>query len=370
MTTKSKYKSTDINNLISQPWQPKIIGQGISGIVVSPAPYNIDKKGRPINYSNKIAKIMHDKNEFNNSVKYSIELKNKLPTLKQEFIPYQRQFKLNNLPLNDKNEILRGNIPYYVARMDYLGESIKDIIQFDDIKQKLNKIPVEIIIKQIIKVYKLLKEFRDAGFFHNDLNEGNILINPNNGEINIIDFAFARTIDDYTDSSHIFIQIKKILHDYSYNISDLIKHIGKLRIEKNIPYEDKYIHDKLIEVLIRKYRNYNDLCYLTRSISIFLTNVYKSNSNYQKFIRYFMENIFTLQNKINEKNAQKISIKSLDDILIMPSAEDFINRLTSYDYNQNKIDTQLLNHKIKKNSSVKRSKQLKNKKNKTKKSKN
>jgi serine/threonine protein kinase len=170
---------------------PLLLGEGAYGVVVFPGPKNINNEGRSINYLNRPAKIMTNKYKFNKSVNNAKTIK-RLSNVKYNFQPYKRKFTKKNLPRNIRNmnifEWINNDDEIYLAHMPYLGESIFKIKKSPILKNKILQIPVSVYMRNILKLFKTIKDFSDKGYTHGDLHSGNVLIHPNTGEMHIIDF--------------------------------------------------------------------------------------------------------------------------------------------------------------------------------------
>ncbi len=178
---------------------PDVLGKGVYGTVISPGPKNTNKSGRNINYGARPVKIMTNKTSFNKAAKTARNIK-RFPNLKYNFVPYERKFTIKNLPPEIQTQIgfesYGPEKPVYLAHMPYLGESIDKISRTPILKEKYSAIPVYVYMNEILKLFKTIKELNDAGYMHYDLHPGNILINPDTGEINIIDFDLFTEIDN------------------------------------------------------------------------------------------------------------------------------------------------------------------------------
>jgi serine/threonine protein kinase len=73
--------------------------------------------------------------------------------------------------------------------MPDLGVSINAI---ESKKEELRKIPIPIIMDQVIKVLQQVQTLQASGYIHGDIRDTNIMIHPTTGTITIIDFDLLK----------------------------------------------------------------------------------------------------------------------------------------------------------------------------------
>jgi serine/threonine protein kinase len=76
--------------------------------------------------------------------------------------------------------------------MPHKGYSIRDIGKDPAMLAKIIALPLEVKVREIYKLMNILKALGDAGYVHGDLREPNILINPDTGTMNMIDFDLLK----------------------------------------------------------------------------------------------------------------------------------------------------------------------------------
>lgn len=57
---------------------------------------------------------------------------------------------------------------------------------------------MKILCSEILKLFTIVKDIRDAGYVHGDIRESNILCNIDTGVMTIIDFDWLMPVDEYT----------------------------------------------------------------------------------------------------------------------------------------------------------------------------
>lgn len=179
-------------------WRTTVLGKGAFGTAVLPGPPNADPQtGEPIHYRRRPVKMMTHKPSYNKSVTNAEQMRS-VRHIKYNFVPYKSHIKVGNLSPNLREQYFKGqsnNTPIYLAHMPHLGESIWKIKNSPELLEKISSIPVTIFMKEILKLFETIKDLADKGLHHNDLHSNNILINPDTGEINIIDFDLVKEFD-------------------------------------------------------------------------------------------------------------------------------------------------------------------------------
>lgn len=251
--------------------KPLLLGKGAHGIVVFPGLKNINNEGRTINYLNRPAKIMTNKLSFNKSVNNAKTIR-RLSNIKYNFQPYKRQYTKKNLPHNLRNmnifEWTNNDDEIYLAHMPYLGESIFKIKNSTVLKNKILQIPVSVYMREILQLFKTIKELNDKGFTHGDLHYGNILIHPTTGQIHIIDFDMFGNSDNSPDYDLDY----KLQHTLRTLFTDILntpqyQEFGRFILEDIIPKMKSDSIQELIDLIqtfIDKHSTYtsHNLMYL------------------------------------------------------------------------------------------------------------
>lgn len=186
---------------------PKIIGYGSFGAVLEPALENVDESGTPISFPGMVSKVMMSKHEFNEAKQASNAIHTAVPSLSLNFIPYRKNYSVKNLPANvqgplktmmQRKGLPGSNIdPVYVARMQNLGHSFADIVRNPALYRELRNRSVPTFCREILKLLRIVKNIKDAGYIHGDIRQTNVLCNVYTGTMTIIDFDWFKKADTF-----------------------------------------------------------------------------------------------------------------------------------------------------------------------------
>jgi hypothetical protein len=108
-----------------------------------------------------------------------------------------KNYKTSNLPVNVRGRCKLPIVtekPLHVARMPHLGY---DILSIRQNYRKYRNVPVKTILEQTLKVIGQLRDLATAGKVHGDVRETNVMANPVNGDITLIDFDLLRNSDEF-----------------------------------------------------------------------------------------------------------------------------------------------------------------------------
>jgi len=190
-----------------------ILGKGTFGAVVYPAIENINEKGNPLPIDNsKVTKIMKKEHEFLEADRIAKTIKKKVPSLELEFTPYRRTFRVSNFKTTkvyNYHTDKKGKYPFnfysylkqdkkntnkvFLARMPYLGEDCLRISLNPILCAEYGKRGVGVYCREILKLFRIVKDIKDAGFVHADIRELNLMCNVYTGTLTIIDFDWFHT---------------------------------------------------------------------------------------------------------------------------------------------------------------------------------
>lgn len=182
-----------------------IKGAGTFGVVVKPALPNVNNAGEMVEFSDMVTKIMKNAGSYSAAIHASNAIKEKVPELAINFIPYKKSYRFQNFPTNIQNQLLEFNRtlttehPFYIARMKDLGESFAIIARSPALLAKFQALPQEILCQQILKLLHIIKQIKDIGYIHGDIRHDNVLCNIDTGELTIIDFDWFMPISDFLD---------------------------------------------------------------------------------------------------------------------------------------------------------------------------
>jgi serine/threonine protein kinase len=178
------------------PTPAKFLGKGSFGCAVKPALPNINSKGDWIQYPDNITKIFFKKNEGLNAIQSQTKAKE---ILKNDNLRINK-YKYNiytpfYLPEETQKECFGDNISKYPAhifpvRLPDLGVSMA---YYDTAMiKKIQKINVFTILEQMNKLIQQVSDLYTQGYIHGDIREPNVMINPDTGNMTIIDFDWLR----------------------------------------------------------------------------------------------------------------------------------------------------------------------------------
>lgn len=174
-----------------------LLGVGGFGAVFSPALPNY-KNGAWHSYPNNVTKAFKTPAAQSKAISDSARIYGLTGNSGHQVEMYKYRYSPNELPASLKakfsSEHFFPNGSSYI-RMPYLGVEVGKV---ESVKDKLQKVPFGRILEQIVKVISQVKKIIDHDLVHADIRDSNILINPENGVITIIDF------DLLNDTSSLF----------------------------------------------------------------------------------------------------------------------------------------------------------------------
>ena len=230
------------------PYSPdlKYIAKGSFGCVVKPGlpnkgPDNINWKQYPKN----VSKIFRHKLEYNKGINstrkaYNIMGSNSAHRMNK----YNYQYTARNLPKSIRNKCaLSSGENIYVSRLPNLGISLFDLNGNTDAIDKLHRISFILILEQVKKVLEQVKKLQDAKYVHGDIREANVMIDPSDGRISIIDFDWLLPKDRFFSEFPLGFYNsppETIVHKYLSDIQNITQSIILSSIRKNLPAIDYY----------------------------------------------------------------------------------------------------------------------------------
>ena len=175
----------------------KFIAKGSYGCILHPALPNLNNSGVLRPYNRNVTKLFETRKNRNKALANSQQMSaitRDLNIYRAE--PYR--FNYNKSLLSP--EVLSHctslpNNKLYPIRLPYLGSSIKSLTvqNITDIK----RIPIEVIIGQILKLFRHIDSILDAGYIHGDISISNVMINIETGTISLIDFDWLFRFDEF-----------------------------------------------------------------------------------------------------------------------------------------------------------------------------
>ena len=187
----------------------KKLGEGAFGTIFSPALPN-----NGYNPTNKnVLKIYNAEKTYTNAVNIDKTIANKFPSLNIKTKTYKRQYTFKNLPKSIKNILksrrktqnknphkiqTNNNSLVYMVHTPYLGNSIEAISYMEDNDgDKIKNIDCFKLVEEIRKCLGIIKDIKDAGYIHDDIQPRNVMFNFNDNTMHIIDFDTFKEKNKY-----------------------------------------------------------------------------------------------------------------------------------------------------------------------------
>jgi len=171
------------------------LGAGSYGVVVSPALQN-NVAGVATNFPDNVTKVFFQKNAYDKAVA-------KIPTIPtalgvnagHRMNRYTRSYTGKSLKpaVRVKYGIKRAD-PIYILRMPNLGKNFGDISSYVD---SVRSTPFNTILEQIVKLITQTNTLKTSGHIHGDIRQTNIMFNPTDGTMTIIDFDWLLPKDTF-----------------------------------------------------------------------------------------------------------------------------------------------------------------------------
>jgi serine/threonine protein kinase len=182
----------------------KILGKGAYGTVVRPGLPDINESDVVIaEFPGMVSKVMTNKKEFRAAVNAMEKIKKDVPALAYNFIPYKKPYAFKNLPENVKTEVgaelnINEDSEVYIARMGQFGVSISHIRSDLQLKSNFNALSEANYVRQFLRLFRVVKNIKDAGYVHGDIRKPNVLVDfTKNGKMTIIDFDLFMTQEKF-----------------------------------------------------------------------------------------------------------------------------------------------------------------------------
>ena len=186
---------------------PENLGSGAYGFVIRPALFNVNEKGNRIEFPNNITKIMNSRTGKQELIT-ARRIVDKTP-MKIPMYRYRRNVTMNNIPESARRFIAKkmkakgvansdiDRVKLFPLRMPYLGTSFSDIVKKPETRRRFLQLPFNVIFSEMVRLMKVVKSVKDAGYIHGDIRETNILCNLDTGAMTIIDFDWLMSAEEY-----------------------------------------------------------------------------------------------------------------------------------------------------------------------------
>jgi hypothetical protein len=297
------------------PAKFQVIGSGAYGAVIQPALPNVNNEGNPIDFGkNTLTKVLLRKKNYNKSMQNAKTIAEKIPSLAIPYTPYIHNYSEENIKsikgisgisVNMNKFSEKGDKDgIYMFRMPNLGIDLFNIIYTPKLVERFLKIQTTKLLENLISLFQVVKDIKDAGYIHRDIHMENVLLNADTGIFTIIDFDLLTTKDEYLNlfsfgkwnppEKHIFLlkekaiysNQKQYLKDRFFELNESAQNtIRTINTQiKNTSLErQKQIYDNMKEKML----NTNDSYGLAFSLLPFLMRI--KNSEFQQKVQGIIE---------------------------------------------------------------------------------
>lgn len=188
----------------------KLLGSGGFGAVVGPALPNTNDRGEPVYFPEHVTKVFFDNDSKNRAIESSRRIAELFGGNNGSFRvnTYGKDYTFGNLKgmanVNHKlkNELDKkgfiNNDELQLLRLPNLGVDFNDGL-YKNVKSVRN-VPVITMLQQFRKLFYQTTSLAGNKYIHGDVRSGNLLIQPNNGTISIIDFDWLMPYVDFFDA--------------------------------------------------------------------------------------------------------------------------------------------------------------------------
>lgn len=175
-----------------------LLGTGGYGIAFKPAlPNTIE--GTLTNFPENITKVFYDFSNMNQAITQLEAIPNDIGFNKY-IEPYKKNIKRRNLPSFARNELathgINMNNNVAAVHVHDLGVDFNKLSNAE-FQTPVRAIPLRSIVSEMKKLMEQVSRLLAAGFIHGDIRGPNVLIHPTTGVMNIIDFDWLSTRDDF-----------------------------------------------------------------------------------------------------------------------------------------------------------------------------
>lgn len=255
-----------------------VVGKGTYGFILKPALSNRRLNGSVEEYPNEVTKAYFNQKSLNGAIKTGAKIYSLTGNEGHKLIPYKQPYRASNMPASitaklktkdfGKTDIAKiyGRSSMPIAHMKNLGIDMIHTRLTAHVAA-LRKIPIGLLLEQVLKVLNQVKIFIDNKFIHGDIRPANMMINPDTGIITIIDFDLFEEIPDFMKNNVAFYNRppENYIHDffrdpYSIVSFDKIDKAPYIKaVKNNTSYIVKYISPPYHDSLETYIKTINDL---------------------------------------------------------------------------------------------------------------
>lgn len=173
-----------------------VLGEGGYGLVLDSALPNRNEEGILHEYPDNVMKVFKTKEGYDKIRSFSDSLEGLLgPNDGQRIDPYRMKYTGKHIPaairdrigIGERNEI-------WPVRMPHLGV---DFSHIETVYKDLRKVPVVVLVRQIVKLLTQVASLVNHRYVHGDIRESNIMIQPSNGILTLVDFDWLRPMEEF-----------------------------------------------------------------------------------------------------------------------------------------------------------------------------
>jgi hypothetical protein len=226
------------------------LASGTEGCIIGPALPNLSENGSTWEeYPENVTKLYKNRDKYNKAQTNTRKIVDLLHNNSHRVHPYRYK---GYMGLNIKSSMrsrceLNRNMPLLPLRMKNLGVSIMDLTRDIGSINTIKNIPFIKILIEIQKVYEQIKRLVNNRYIHGDVRETNIMIQPSDGTITLIDFGWLYPVNEFfkkyehalgfysnPPESLLFNDVYYNIRPYRYN--DIMRlHISDFRIQPGEP---------------------------------------------------------------------------------------------------------------------------------------
>jgi serine/threonine protein kinase len=236
----------------------KYLGTGSYGVVVGPALPNSDERGETIHFPDNVTKIFFDYDSKNNAIESSERIAGLLGDENGSFRvnTYEKDYTFGDLKsmamMNHKvknvleKKGLNNDNNLKLLRLPNLGVDFNSGLSKN--LETIRNIPVITILQQFRKLFVQTTRLAENRYIHGDIRSANILIQPTNGTITMIDFdwlmKYGKFFDEYSyDEAFGFYSNPPeflLLNEFNFDLFDSTKDPADLIRDINL---NKYVRN-------------------------------------------------------------------------------------------------------------------------------
>ncbi len=231
--------------------------------------------------------------------------------------PYHYPYSKNNI---NSSRVVR-NIPNpHVVRLPNLGYSFFDVATNPYIREHCSTINYRIICSHMVNCMMIIQAIKNRGFVHGDLSQSNIMLNPNDGSMTIIDFDWFGKFQAYGNVNSGFPYYMYHLPPECIFIFGFS--VNRLREESNYMDIWEYVHQHYIQLGIRQ-ALINAFQHCIQSDPSFLFDPYEAAIGLEAFLRMPSRGVGIESNQtlFETKQWQRLRNKLYQSII--PSLDSF-----------------------------------------------